>query len=256
MIDLHAHIIPGLDDGPAEMAESLEICRAAVRDGIHAMVATPHMFDGVYNVEREDVLRGVEELRRHLAAADIPLTIFPGAETHITLDLPDLIRRGEALTIGDGGKYLLLELPNDIIPPKLDEFLAALDGMGIRVIIAHADRNAEIQKHPDCLREMIKDRHLVQLTAASITGEIGEGPCRCSLDLIESGMCHVVASDCHPDIRPPLLSRAREEVESLVGREVAERIFEHNPGEIVAGREIWSIVSGFFMKKTKRRWRM
>ncbi len=241
MIDLHTHILPDLDDGPADVAESLEICRDAVKDGIDTVVATPHMFDGVFNVTREEVLRGVEDLRRHLAAADIPLEVLPGAETHLSADLPDLIEGGEALTLGNGGRYLLLELPPDVLPPGLEEFLRSISRMGIRVIVAHAARNAVIQNDPELLDEIVRAGHLVQVTAVSITGEAGEDPYRCAHTLLEAGMCHVVASDCHPSFRPPVLSRAREKTDELVGREDAERIFVHNPEKILAGREILAI---------------
>ncbi len=238
MIDVHTHILPGLDDGPADMDGALAICEEAVRDGVETMVATPHMFDGVYNVSRDAVLAGVAELQERLDEKGIRLKVLPGGETHITIDLPDLLERGEAMTLGDYGKYVLLELPHDLVPPGTDEFLNALRRRGYRAVIAHAARNHEFQYHPERVREIVQAGHYVQVTTTTLTGKLGSGPYRCAVTLIENGHCHLVASDCHPGIRPPGLSEARKKVEEIAGMEVADRIFVWNPRAILDGRNI------------------
>ncbi len=238
MIDLHTHILPGLDDGPADMGEAVALCAEAARDGIETMVATPHMFDGVYDVARDDVLAGVKALQERLDGEGIPLEIMPGGETHITVDLPALLERGEALTLGDYGKYVLLELPHDVAPPGLEEFLLDLRLRGFRAVIAHAARNYSFQYRPERVETIVRAGHFVQITATILTGDLGRGPYDCAIKLLKEGLCHVVASDCHPGFRPPGLSGARKRVEKLAGRELADRIFDWNPRAVLAGRNI------------------
>ena len=238
MIDLHTHILPGLDDGPVDMDSALAQCDEAARDGIETMVATPHMFDGVYNVAKKDVLAGVTALKERLDEEGIPIDVMPGGETHITVDLPELLERGEALTLGNYGKYVLLELPHDVVPPGLDEFLRDLRFRGFRAVIAHSAKNYAFQYRPELVDAVVRAGHYVQLTSSTITGDLGRGPYQCAVKLLKEGLCHVVASDCHPGIRPPGLSDARKKVEKIAGSSVADRIFDWNPRAVLAGRNI------------------
>ncbi len=238
MIDLHAHILPGLDDGPKKMDDTLELCRIAVEDGIHTIVATPHMFNELYSNTREGVLKSVDELRKRLLREDIPLEILPGADTHITSDLPHLIAEGKILTVGDGGRYLLLELPSNLVPQGVEKLLFSLRLRGITAIITHPERNGEIQSNPETLESILKGGHLAQITASSFTGKFGEEAEKCAEILLNAGLCHVVASDCHSGYRPPVLSEAREIVESLVGKKETRAIFYQNPRRILAGKDI------------------
>ena len=245
MIDLHAHILPGLDDGPEEMEESIAICRGALEDGIHTIVATPHMFNGIYRVSRRDVFEGVEKLGTRLAREGIPLRILPGAETYITTDLPELLEKGEALTLGNGGKYLLLELPVNILPPGLDRFVFSLRLQGYTAIIAHPERNYAVQSDPESLRGIVEGGHLLQVTTFSLTGDFGEEACECALRLLKSGMCHLVASDCHSrDQRPSLLAAAGEVIRDVAGPAEEERILHHNPAAVLGGGTVWRAGEG------------
>jgi len=243
VIDLHAHIIPALDDGPSDMAETIDLCRIAVENGIETIVATPHMYNGLFTVSKTDVLEGVERVREALAEQNIPLQVLPGAEAHISRDLPDLLKRREALTIADGGKYVLLELPENIVPAGLDEFLFSLRLMGITVILAHPERNYDFQLNPERLHKIVSAGHVVQLTAFSVTGEFGKQAQSCAEKILKAGLCQVVASDCHTRFRPPVLAEAREVVEDLLGRERAEQMFLNNPREILAGMPLEAPVS-------------
>jgi protein-tyrosine phosphatase len=239
VIDLHAHILPGLDDGPPEMKESLELCRVALRDGIDTIVATPHMLNDLFDVREEDIVSGVAEINRRLEAEKIPVTILPGAEFHITIDLPERFKKQKPLTVDGAGKYLLLELPEDILPQGLDEFLFSLRLMGFTIILSHPERNHEIQSDPSNLDRIVKAGHLVQLTAASIAGGFGEATQNCAFKILKENFCHVVATDCHNLTgRPPILSEARAIVASLAGPEEAEHLFDENPSRILAGKEI------------------
>ena len=221
------------------MEESLELCRIAAADGISTVVATPHMFDGLHSVNRDDVLSAVGALRERLDFEGIALEILPGADTHVTHDLPELLRSGEALTIADGGRFLLLELPADVVPQGLDDLLFAIRLRGVTAIVSHPERNASIQSDINVVERIVEAGHLVQVTAASLTGFFGEAARRCAAKLLTAGFCHFVASDCHSIThRPPVLSSARREVEELVGAAEADAAFESRPRAVIAGERI------------------
>ena len=221
------------------MAEAIEMCRLAVDDGTTAIVATPHMFDGVYDVGREQILEGVRRLRGALSGMGIGLTILPGADFHAFAELAEIVRSGGSMTVGDGGRYLMLELIPDVIPPRMVDVCFSLQLMGITPIISHPERNAEVQEDPSALIPLVAGRNLVQVTAASITGDFGGRAAKCSHELVRRRLAHLVASDAHSLARrPPGLSHARAEVERLLGQDEARRMFDERPGKIVVGEPV------------------
>ncbi len=239
MIDLHTHILPGLDDGPSDVEEALEMCRLAVADGVTTVVASPHMFNGMYDVARGDVLDGVSRLQGRLDAEGIPLRIVPGADVHAAPNLDTLVKEGYAMTIGDGGKYLMTELPQDVLPEGLSSLLFSIQLLGITPVISHPERNLEIQSDPMLLADLVEAGSLVQLTAASVTGGFGEPVRNCAHTLLEARLAHVVASDAHSPVRRrPGLSRAFAAVKELLSIEEAEDIFIHRPIRILAGEYV------------------
>ena len=239
MIDLHMHLLPGLDDGPPGMAESLEMCRLAVARGTKTVVTTPHMFNGVFDVSREDILEGVSRLRRRLEAEQLDLDVLPGADVHIHIDLCRFIEEGKVMTIGDGGRYLLLELPSGVIPRGLDRYLFTIRLAGITPIITHPERNFEIQSDPGRLAEPVSSGVLLQVTADSLIGTFGSGPHRCAMKLLGAGMAHLVASDAHsPAYRSPGLEKAYQVVKRTLGEAEANEVFIRRPARILAGETV------------------
>jgi len=239
VIDLHCHILPGLDDGPSSIEESLEMCRIAVEDGIRTIVATPHMLNGMFPVDREDVLEGVRGISRALCEASIPLQILPGADVHLDQSVPSCLDRGELVTVADLGRHLLLELPQDIVPEGTGELLFQVQLKGVTPIITHPERNMAIQQNPAILNDLVRAGSLTQITAGSLTGAFGARVRRCSLRLLRSGMAHLVSTDAHnTGRRPPRLSEARRVVEEEMGREEAERIFLERPARILEGAHV------------------
>lgn len=236
MIDLHCHLLPGIDDGPATMKDSLAMCEQMVSDGTDIVVATPHMLNDRHSVSRDDILNGVKLLREELSRLSIPVDVRPGADVMITSDLTELLRKGVVMTIGDLGKYVLLELPHDVIPSGLDELLCAIQMLGVTPIITHPERQYEIQRHPEYLQNMVEKGNLVQVTASSIEGTFGESAQKCALFLLKGRMVHLCASDAHsPRGRKPGLSRARKIVESMLTPEETRRIFDINPARVLTG---------------------
>jgi len=239
VIDLHCHILPGLDDGPSSVEEALEMCRIAVDDGIRTVVATPHMLNGMFPVDRGRVFEVFEAFSEILLRDSIPLQLLPGADVHLDPSLPGLLDRGELVTLADQGRHLLLELPQDIVPEGLAELLFQVQLKGVTPIITHPERNIGIQKDPSFLKDLVRAGCLTQVTAGSLTGDFGGPIRRCAFRLLESGTVHLVSTDAHSTgRRPPRLSEARRVVEGELGREEADRIFLERPGRILEGAHV------------------
>ncbi len=254
MIDLHTHIIPGLDDGPDTDGEAIEMCRLLVADGVDTAVATPHMF-GTHAVTREDILAGVDRLCRLLEQTAIPLRVLPGAETQVLPDLAARVSAGEVLTLGDAGTHLLLELGCDVLPPHLQELLFDLQLAGVTPVIAHPERNRAIQQCPERLQPLVNAGVLTQLTAASFTGHFGSAAQQCALELLNRGLAHLVASDAHSVAeRPPALSRARGPIGRALGRDAVREWFQERPLCILRGEFIAATVPDTNRKPFWRRW--
>jgi protein-tyrosine phosphatase len=240
MIDLHCHILPGLDDGSQDLEESLAMAAMAVKDGVETIVATPHTLNGLYMNSREDILEGVEELTLALAARRIKLRILPGADVHLAPGLAQKLRAGEAVTVNDTGKYVLLELPPQIIPGKIKDEIFALHLNGITPIITHPERHPAVQRDLDSLQELISMGALCQVTAMSVTGEFGMPVMTCTHAMLARRLVHVIASDAHSiKSRPPLLWRAVEAAGDVLGNDdEAEDMVTRIPAAIISGKAI------------------
>jgi protein-tyrosine phosphatase len=212
MIDLHSHILPGVDDGPATLEESLEIARRAAADGVRVIAATPHVRDD-YPTRPATMERLVGELRTAIAGEGIDIDLRPGGE--IAIDWLDRLSDDDLVSFGLAGSrhYLLLEFPYAGWPLSLHEWVFRLVTRRITPVIAHPERNADVQANPDELRPLVDAGALVQITAASLDGRIGRSSRAAAKALIEQGLAHLLASDAHtPDIREAGLLAAAEAV--------------------------------------------
>jgi protein-tyrosine phosphatase len=237
MIDLHSHILPGLDDGARDLERSLDMARASVADGVTDMVCTPHWVPGKYENTRAAILAACAELRDRLAEARIPLTLWPGAELHVDTGIPERIRSGELLTLVDGGKYVLIELPEESLPSNLEDFFWALQLDGIKPILSHVERNPVLQRDPMRLFRWVEMGILAQITAASLVQEFSEEILDFSQELIEHRLVHILVSDAHGlKRRSPKLSAARDVVASIAGESAARRMTEDIPRRILEGK--------------------
>ena len=207
MIDLHSHILPGLDDGPATMEGSLELARAAVDAGTRTILATPHINDDL-RIGPARIAAGLDELRPALAEAAIPLEVLAGGEIAIWRlpDLDDETLRGLAL---GGGPYLLVESPFSPVVGDFEPIVLDLHARGHRVLLAHPERCPAFQRDPERLRRLVDAGVLVQITAGSMSGGFGSTARRAAVTLLRSALVHVVASDAHDHVkRPPGLRAA------------------------------------------------
>jgi protein-tyrosine phosphatase len=197
VIDLHSHVLPGLDDGAADLDEAVAICRAAAEDGIRVLAATPHVRDD-YPTTPDQMERALAAVR---AAAGDAIRLVGGGE----IDLGQLDRPREELArfaLAGNPKYLLVETPYGGWPLDLPAKLFRLLADGITPVLAHPERNPEVQQRPELLEPVVAGGTLVQLTAASVDGRMGRRARSCAATLLERNMAHLLASDAHaPSVR-------------------------------------------------------
>lgn len=235
MIDLHTHVLPGIDDGARSPAEARAIALDAAAQGVSVLVATPHVRDD-YPTTADEMEEAVAEVRDDFDAHGVPVEVLPGSE--VSLDLlwaipPPELRR---LTIAQTGKYLLLEFPYRGWPFALDSAVKRLVELGTMPLLAHPERNPEVQDRPDRLSGLVDAGALVQITAASLDGVRDRAAQAAALRLVDLGLVHVLASDSHgPHISREGLAAAAA---SLSDPELARYLTVDVPGAIVAGETV------------------
>jgi protein-tyrosine phosphatase len=236
MIDLHCHVLPGLDDGPESLPEALEMCRVAARDGITVVVAMAHTLNGVYYNDGETILGGVQELREALRGEGLEIEILPGADVHVEPSVLAMIRDGRVMTINHTGRAVMLEFPDYFVADVMCRFLESLTREGVIPVISHPERCSQFRDR-GLLQSMLERGAVIQVTAMSVTGGFGEEIQARSRRLLEEGLVHVIATDAHsPHRRPPVLSHAVTETAEIVGGEAARAMVWDNPGAILRGR--------------------
>ena len=239
MIDLHCHILPGIDDGPELLDESIEMCRIAVNDGISKVVCTPHHVAGKYNNNRKKIIRCVEKLQASIDSENIPLTLYPGCEIRLDLNLVENIKAGELLTMNDSGRYITLELSNEALPKNIEEIISSLIFAGIIPIIAHPERNLAIRSNPEIIYQLVQLGALAQLTASSLTGRLGSRIEKFSVFLLEHKLAHMLVTDAHSSKRRrPVLSEGLKRLKEIVGEKAAMEMVEAVPEKILNGEDI------------------
>ena len=235
MIDLHCHVLPGLDDGPATLAESREIGSRAAADGVTALAATPHVRED-YPTRASAMEAGVEAVRADFAAHGIPVEVLHGGE--IALDVVPRLPRDELVrfSLGQTGRYLLVEFPYLAWPLGLEHAVAELRRSGLTPVLAHPERNGEVMREPARLEPAVRAGALVQLTAGSLEGRFG-GAARSAAELLlELRLAHLLASDAHaPSLRDGRLAAAAE---GLADDRLATYLTEEAPAAVVAGEPV------------------
>lgn len=243
MIDLHCHILPGLDDGAQTWEEALEMARMAVADGIKTLVATPHLYrrkvvDPRKLNNKTAILDNINQFKKKLADAEIPLEILPGCDVPLCMEFLELLEQDLVLTINDQKRYLLLELPDTSFPPATEEICFRLQSKGLTPIITHPERHLVIHEMPEKLTRLLKLGCLAQVTAASLLGGFGRMIARFTRQLVKKGYIQILASDSHDTKkRPPQLRAAVEELARLIGRDQAWAMVTTIPEKILRGEK-------------------
>lgn len=197
MIDLHCHLLPGVDDGSKSMDISLKLANDAVRDGIDYALLTPHHMNGIYLNHKKVVIKQTQEFQMELDRREIPLKVFPGQEVRINGDLLTALDQDDILFADEDGRYLMLEFPDDDVPSYTSNMIYKLMQRGIIPIIVHPERNTQIMKQPDILYELLSRGCLSEITAGSYVGTFGHKVQKFSKQLIQTGQAYVFASDAH-----------------------------------------------------------
>lgn len=201
MVDLHTHVLPGIDDGCRTLEQSVDLVRAAAADGIRVLAATPHV-RADFPTDAATMQRLVREVRRAVADEGIPVDVLPGGE--LALDRLELLPLDDLRSFGLGGNpaMLLLEFPYAGWPLDLADRAFQLQTTGITPVLAHPERNAEVQAAPERLAPLVERGVLVQVTAASLEGRLGRSAEKAARALVERELAHLLASDAHtPDVR-------------------------------------------------------
>lgn len=219
-----------MDDGPSTLEEAIAMLGTARQDGISSLFATPHILDGLFANKGAGIIAAVAELRTHLPAG---LELLYGADVRVVPDLIERIESEDVPTLNGSG-YLLMELPEYVVPPHLDSLIVHLRSKGITPIITHPERHFRLMHDHKGLGGLRDSGALCQITAMSITGGFGRGIRKAVFSMIDGGLADVVASDAHnADQRPPILSKAYGEVKKRFGGNMADTLFFRNPEKIL-----------------------
>lgn len=233
MIDLHCHILPGIDDGAADLQVALEMATMAVADGITTTACTPHIMPGVYDNAPSGVRAHVDVLRNALSEASVPLELVVGSDAHMRPDFVTALDHGKILTLNDS-RYVLFEPPHHVAPPRLEECLFGLQMAGYVPILTHPERLSWIESRYGLLAHLAKSGVWMQVTAGSIAGRFGRRPKYWAERLLSEGLVHILASDAHNcTSRPPLLSQAYELAAEFLGKDEAAHLVLTRPAGIL-----------------------
>lgn len=236
MIDLHCHLLPGIDDGPTTMGEALLLARLAVANGISTSVVTPHIQPGVYNNNKQGIEKVFVEFKAALAAEQIMLNLAMAAEVHISPEILPMIAAGDIPFLGkeDGYKYLLLEFPHEHIPLGSDKMVNCLLARNIRPVIAHPERNKDVIRQIEKILPFVQQGCLLQVTAGSVAGRFGPRVQQRACEMLESGWVSMLASDAHNmDHRPPELEPGRQAAALIVGEEASWELVRERPRRVM-----------------------
>jgi protein-tyrosine phosphatase len=235
MVDLHCHILPGLDDGSRDLEESLQMAETAIADGITHVVATPHASSS-YEFNYRRVRQSRDELQTHLGDR---LILATGCDFHMSPENMVALRQDAPRFCINQKNFLLVEFNEFSIPPPMDQRLHEIQLAGLQPIITHPERNAILRSRPERLSTWVRQGSYVQVTAGSLTGAFGAGAQEDAWKWIDEGLVHFVSSDAHnTKSRPLQLGPAYELVAGKLGVEKAEALFVENPLAAFEGREL------------------
>jgi len=239
LVDIHCHCLPGLDDGPATIAQAVALGRALVADGVAVAVGTPHQlgrYDVLYDCDR--IRSAVASLNAVFRQEGIELQVLPGADVRIDERIPDLLRADRIMTLADAGRHILLELPDEsFIDPS--PLLDALDDLGVTAILTHPERSAYLCGHPDVVMPWLRRGLALQINAGSLAGAFGKQAVKAANYWLKAGAVSLVASDAHgAEHRRPCLTGAMATIAKRFGYTTAKRLCLDNPYLAAGGKDL------------------
>lgn len=252
-VDIHCHLLPGIDDGAKDQAAALAMARMAVDQGTATVIATPHQLGNFRHNRGDAIRRQVADLQELLNANAIPLVVLPGADVRIEDDMVRLLAKGDVLTLGDHGKHVLLELPHELYFP-LEPVLDALTKRGMVGVLSHPERNRGILRQPELIEPLVDAGCLMQATTGSLTGSFGPESQSLAEKMVGRGLVHFLATDAHgPKSRRPLFREAYQRACELAGERAATTMCRENPRLVAEGRQV--AAGRLEVQPPKRGWR-
>jgi len=229
MIDLHCHILPGIDDGARNLSISLDMARASVADGVTDLACTPHILPGLYPNTGPQIRQATQQLQDALDQHGIPLRLVAGADNHITPAFVAGLRSGQLLCLAES-RYVLVEPPHHVLPPRLEDLFFSLLSAGYVPILTHPERLSWINARYELVKRLAEAGVWMQVTAGSLTGAFGKNPQYWGERMLDEGRVHILATDTHDTKRrPPNLRRGRDLAAARVGEGEAERLVATRP---------------------------
>jgi len=239
MIDIHSHILPGIDDGASSLEMALEMLRMAVDDGVRMQCLTPHIHMGRYDNSAASLRASFEVFQQAVIEANINIDLYLACEVRIAAEVMPLAKMDELLWLGryQEKKVMLLEMPHNLIPVGCSNMIQWLLKQGIQPLLVHPERNRELQTAPKKLDALLQSGCLTQITASSLTGHFGAVAQQLSENLLLQDKVFAMATDCHNlDYRPPDLSEGLHAAEQLMGTQKARQLVFDNPASLFEGR--------------------
>lgn len=237
MIDFHCHILPGIDDGARNTAEAIKIAKTAEKEGVSAIIATPHYDNGVYKPGLLQIKEACVEVNRELKRRNIRVSIYPGAEARINERTMDDLEHDKIIFLAGETSAVLFELPQIFVLEGICSLLRKAVEKGIVPVIAHPERNPELIKNPHYLDELERAGAMMQLTAGSLLGDFGGYAKKTALLMVDRDLVHFVGSDMHPG-RKYRMAKFRKKLLGLVSRERADAIFEGNAMDVLFQKKL------------------
>jgi len=237
-VDIHCHLLPGIDDGSTDWETTLAMAQMAVEEGTETIIVTPHQLGNFAHNRGDDIRRRTQELQQVLEQNGIPLQVLPGGDVRIEDGMLEQLASGEVLSLGDLRSHVLLELPHELYFP-MEGLLAALERQGMTGILSHPERNRGLLREPNLLPNLVQNGCLMQVTAGSLMGTFGSSSQQLAEWMISQGLVHFVATDAHGiKSRRPLMQRAFERVEELGGKAMAQSVCIQNPSLVACGKQV------------------
>jgi protein-tyrosine phosphatase len=236
MIDLHSHILPGIDDGARDLSEAFAIARAYADQDVDTVVCTPHILPGVYRNSGPRIRQAVHHLQERLNDAGIDLRLLPGADNHITPDFVPGLQRGHLLSLGDT-RYVLVEPPHHVAPAQIEQLFFDITVANYVPILTHPERLTWIETKYDVIRRLADHGVWMQITSGSLRGRFGRRARYWAERMLSEGLVQVLASDAHDSVRrPPDLLKGRLAAAKIVGEVEAEALVATRPRTLLSDK--------------------
>lgn len=229
LVDIHCHILPGVDDGPADWDKSMDMLRVAERNGISTIVSTPHWIYGTsWQPDVGTIKKKIERLNELISGQDINISVLSGMEIGISGNLLQLLEDGNILPLAES-KYLLIEIPFISLPYGMGKMIFEIVSAGYIPVLAHPERNRDFQENPHIMEDFIERGALTQITAGSLCGDWGDYAKQCSIEFAKKDYLFAIASDGHSAVsRPPDIVRGLRVLEEIIGSDKVSEIVSNS----------------------------